>query len=90
MINYRLPYMSIEDRIRQMHPWLDEEEGGSKMSEFECANGHLPAPSEIRRNRCPECGAPIVRMDGKSRGRLAYEEREWDKEIEKEKEEREA
>ena len=56
------------------------------MSEFECSNGHMPAPSEIRGNKCP-CGASIVRMDGRSSKQLAYEEREWNNQIEREKEE---
>ena len=86
MINYRLPYMSLDDRIRQMHPWSDEEEGGDKVSEFECSKGHMPAPSEMVRGRCP-CGAAIIRMDGKSSRELAYEEREWNRKIEQEKEE---
>jgi hypothetical protein len=45
------------------------------MSEFECSKGHIPAPSTIRKGRCP-CGAKIIRMDGKTSRQLAYEERE--------------
>ena len=57
------------------------------MSEFECSRGHMPVPHEMIKGRCP-CGAPIVRMDGKSSRRLAYEERETEQEILEEKEER--
>jgi len=47
----------------------------------------MPVPHEMIKGRCP-CGAPIVRMDGKSSRRLAYEERETEQEILEEKEER--
>lgn len=53
------------------------------MSEFECRNGHLPAPSTIRLNHCP-CGARIIRMDGMSGRELKEMEREWDREMERE------
>lgn len=58
------------------------------MSEFECSNGHFPAPSTIVRNKCP-CGAPIIRMDGKSSGQLRAEEKDEFEKSEREKEERE-
>uniref|UniRef100_A0A6M3KZE0 Uncharacterized protein n=1 Tax=viral metagenome TaxID=1070528 RepID=A0A6M3KZE0_9ZZZZ len=38
------------------------------MSEFTCTNGHLVPPSKYY---CPECGEPVVRMDG-------YSAREWE------------
>jgi hypothetical protein len=41
------------------------------MSEFECENGHMPAPSQMIGGRCPECGGRIVRMDGMSSRELA-------------------
>lgn len=50
------------------------------MSEFECSNGHLPAPSTIRLNHCP-CGAAIIRMDGMSGRQLEQMDRAWDEEV---------
>ena len=58
------------------------------MSEFECSNGHLPTPSTIKRNRCP-CGAPIIRMDGKTARQLAYEDKMWEARCQKEEIEKE-
>ena len=31
------------------------------MSEFECRNGHLMPSGKFK---CPECGAPLYKMDG--------------------------
>lgn len=50
------------------------------MSEFECSNGHMPAPSQMVKGRCP-CGAAIVRVDGKSKRQLAYEEKQYNKQC---------
>ena len=57
------------------------------MSEFECRNGHLVAPSKAIHG-CPECGEPIVRMDGKSSRQLEAEEREWERSREEGEEEK--
>ena len=56
------------------------------MSEFECSNGHLPAPSTIRLNHCP-CGAAIIRMDGMSGRELREMDREWDRKVREHEEE---
>jgi len=52
------------------------------MSEFECSQGHMPAPSTIKNNRCPICGSPIVRIDGMSGRELEKMDREWDRMVE--------
>lgn len=54
------------------------------MSEFECSNGHMPAPSQIRGMRCPECGARIVRMDGHSAREWRGIEEDYQRKLEEE------
>jgi len=56
------------------------------VSEFECSNGHMPAPSTIKHNHCP-CGARIIRMDGMSERQLTRMDREWDRAVSEHKEE---
>lgn len=43
------------------------------MSEFECRNGHLMAPSKGW--RCQTCGEPVARMDGMSGKQILEMER---------------
>lgn len=55
------------------------------ISEFECRNGHLMAPS--MGPNCQICGAPIYRMDGKMNRQLAYEDEEFDRQREEKEDE---
>lgn len=58
------------------------------MSEFECRQGHLVAPSQMIKGRyCPECGEPIVRMDGLSSRQWQEIDVEWQKRIDRKLEE---
>lgn len=60
------------------------------MSEFECRQGHIVAPSQMIKGRyCPECGEPIVRMDGKSSRQWREIEKKWENECQAERDKRE-
>ena len=55
------------------------------MSEFECSNGHMPAPSTIKCNHCP-CGAAIIRVDGMSGRQLREMDEAYENWLERNRE----
>lgn len=57
------------------------------MSDFECTNGHWPAPHELVCGRC-YCGA-MVMMDGMYAREHRGMDEEWDREVEKKNQEEE-
>ncbi len=44
------------------------------MSEFVCSSGHLIAPSQWIKGKCPICGARCTTMDGHTEAELKSQE----------------